>query len=44
MKKYLATSILFLFNDELVSIIALLIMTCMFIWEIAVARSNCHNQ
>ena len=31
MKKYLATGVLFLFNNEILSLLALLIMTVMFI-------------
>lgn len=44
MTKYFATSILFLFNNEVVSLMALLIMVCMFLYQVLVARSNCHNQ
>lgn len=31
MRRYIATAVLFLFNNEVVSLIALLIMTAMFI-------------
>ena len=44
MWRYIATSILFLFNSEILSLLALLMMTIMFIGQILVARSNCHNQ
>ena len=44
MWKYIATSILFLLNNEIISLLALLLMMCMFIWQILIARSTCHNQ
>jgi hypothetical protein len=44
MWKYIATSFLFLFNSEIVSLLALLLMVGMFIWQILIARSTCHNQ
>ena len=44
MWKYIATAIVFLFNSEVLSLLALLAMVCMFIGDILIARSNCHNQ
>ena len=44
MVKYISTAILLFFNSEIISLLALLVMTCMFIGDILVARSNCHNQ
>ncbi len=44
MFKYCATAILLLFNSEILSLLALLVMACLFIGDILVARSNCHNQ
>ena len=36
--KYLAISVLFLFNNELLSLLTLLIMVVLFIWDILKAR------
>ena len=44
MFKYIAPAILLLFNSEIISLLALLVMVCMFIGDILIARTNCHNQ
>lgn len=40
MKKYLVPCLLFLANSEILSLLALLTMTGMFLWDIARAREK----